>query len=239
MFEIIPAIDLIDGQCVRLAEGDFARKKVYRENPLAVAREFAAAGLKRLHVVDLDGAKSGRVTNLRVLEEIAGGTALRIDFGGGIKTRADLRAVFEAGAQVANIGSLAVKEPDRFFSFIEEFGGERILLGADVKNKKLAIDGWQTTTELEIIPFLIDYHSRGVRQAFVTDIGKDGLLTGSSDELYAEILSAVPTLELIASGGVANIEDVRALKRLGCAGAIIGKAIYEGRIALDELTEFA
>ena len=235
MIEIIPAIDLIDGKCVRLAQGDFARQKVYNENPLDVARMFENAGLRRLHIVDLDGAKRGKITNLKVLETIAARTNLTIDFGGGIKTDDDLKAVFDAGASLASIGSIAVKEQEKFFGFLEKFGGEKILLGADVKGKNLAINGWQTATEIEILPFLKEYFAKGVKQVFVTDISKDGLLEGSANELYAEILSEIPALKLIASGGVSKIEDIRELEKIGCSGAIVGKAIYEGRIKLEEI----
>jgi phosphoribosylformimino-5-aminoimidazole carboxamide ribotide isomerase len=234
MIEIIPAIDLIDGKCVRLAQGDFAQKKIYSENPLEMAQKFSDAGLKRLHVVDLDGAKNRRVTNLKVLETIAAETNLTIDFGGGIKTNQDIESVFNAGAKMASIGSIAVKDADKFFSWIEKYGGEKILLGADVLNEKLAINGWQTKTEIEIIPFLKNYFVRGVMQTFVTDISKDGLLQGSSNDLYEKILREVPGLKLIASGGVSKIEDVRELNKIGCAGVIIGKAFYEGKIDLDK-----
>lgn len=237
MIEIIPAIDLIDGKCVRLSQGDFTRKTIYNENPLEVAQEFEFAGLKRLHIVDLDGAKNGKVTNLKVLETIARNTDLTIDFGGGIKTDADIESVFEAGAKMASIGSVAVKEPEKFFAWLERYGGEKLLLGADVKNGKLAIDGWQTATELEILPFLTDYYARGVTQTFCTDISKDGLLSGSASELYKLILECLPQLKLIASGGVSNIQDVFELDEIGCAGVIIGKAIYEGKIKLEELKE--
>lgn len=236
MIEIIPAIDLIEGKCVRLSQGDFARKTVYSENPLEVAQMFEDAGLRRLHIVDLDGAKNGKVTNLDVLETIAAKTRLTIDFGGGIKTDDDIKAVFGAGAAMASIGSVAVKDAAKFFAWLDEYGGERILLGADVRDKKLAINGWQTATEMEILPFLREYAARGVAQAFVTDISKDGLLEGSANELYAEILREIPSLQLIASGGVSKIEDVRKLEEIGCAGVIVGKAIYEGKISLKELT---
>jgi phosphoribosylformimino-5-aminoimidazole carboxamide ribotide isomerase len=236
MIEIIPAIDLIGGKCVRLVQGDFARKKIYHENPLDAAKEFEAAGLKRLHVVDLDGAKNGAVTNLNVLELIASNTNLTVDFGGGIKTNADIQSVFDAGAKMASVGSVAVKEPEKFFGWLEKYGGEKILLGADVKDEKLAINGWQTATNLEILPFLEDYFARGATQLFCTDVSKDGLLKGSANELYARILSALPDLKLIASGGVSCIEDVFELEKIGCAGVIIGKAIYEGKIKLNELT---
>jgi phosphoribosylformimino-5-aminoimidazole carboxamide ribotide isomerase len=235
MIEIIPAIDLIDGKCVRLSQGDFARKKIYNENPLEAAKQFEDAGLRRLHIVDLDGAKNGKVTNLSVLEMIAGNTNLTIDFGGGIKSDEDIESVFEAGVAMASIGSVAVKDVEKFFSWLEKYGGERILLGADVKNEKLAINGWQTATEIEILPFLQEYFRRGVTQTFVTDISKDGLLLGSANELYRKILGAMPDLKLIASGGVSSIADIEELEKIGCAGVIVGKAIYEGRIKLEEL----
>lgn len=235
MIEVIPAIDLIDGKCVRLSQGDFAQKKIYSENPLETAKEFEAIGLKRLHIVDLDGAKIGKVTNLKVLETIAKNTNLIIDFGGGIKTDEDINSVFDAGASIASIGSIAVKNAEKFFEWIHKFGGEKILLGADVKNGKLAINGWQTETDLEILPFLKEYYSKGVHQIFCTDVSKDGLLQGSANELYAEILEHLPRLHLIASGGVSSIDDITALEKIGCAGVIVGKAIYEGRIKLEEL----
>lgn len=235
MIEIIPAIDVLDGKCVRLSQGDFTNKKVYNDKPLEVAREFENVGLKRLHMVDLDGAKNGKLTNLRVLENIASTTNLTIDFGGGIKTDADIQAVFDAGAKMASIGSVAVKNAERFFAWLEKYGGERILTGADVKNEKLAVDGWQTETEVEILPFLREYYAKGVSQVFVTDISKDGLLQGSANELYAKIIGEIPGLKLIASGGVSKIEDVRELEKIGCAGVIIGKAIYEGKIVLSDL----
>lgn len=235
MIEIIPAIDLIDGKCVRLSQGDFAQKKIYNENPLEVAKEFESFGLKRLHIVDLDGAKNGKVTNLNVLETVAKNTNLTIDFGGGIKTDEDINSVFDAGAKMASIGSIAVKNPVKFFEWLKKFGSEKILLGADVKGKNLAINGWQTETEIEILPFLREYFAKGITQTFVTDIAKDGLLQGSSNELYAEILCEIPQVKLIASGGVSKIEDIEELEKIGCSGVIIGKAIYEGRIKLKSL----
>jgi len=237
MIEIIPAIDLIDGRCVRLSQGDFAQKKIYNENPLEMAKEFESHGLKRLHIVDLDGAKNGKVANLKVLETVANNTDLIIDFGGGIKTDEDINSVFNAGAKLASIGSIAVKNNGKFLDWLEKFGGESILLGADVKGKNLAINGWQTETEIQILPFLREHFTKGVRQTFVTDISKDGLLQGSSNELYAEILREIPEIKLIASGGVAKIEDVYELEKIGCSGVIIGKAIYEGRIKLEELVK--
>jgi phosphoribosylformimino-5-aminoimidazole carboxamide ribotide isomerase len=238
MIEIIPAIDLIDGKCVRLQQGDFARKKIYSEDTLAVAEAFESAGLKRLHIVDLDGAKSGRIVNLKTLETIARRTSLTIDFGGGIKTDADIKSVFEAGAQMASVGSVAATDAERFFAWLKEYGAEKILLGADVKGSKLAINGWQTATEIEIVAFLKNYFVRGGRQVFVTDISKDGLLQGTSNTLYAKILTELPGLKLIASGGVSNLEDIRELEKIGCAGAIVGKAIYEEKIKLSELEQF-
>lgn len=237
MIEIIPAIDVIDGKCVRLSQGDFAQKKIYNENPLEVAKEFEAAGFRRLHVVDLDGAKNGKVTNLAVLEKIAGNTILIVDFGGGIKTDEDIESVFNAGAAMASIGSIAVKEPDKFFGWLNQFGSEKVLVGADIRNEKIAIDGWQTPTDLEIIPFLQVYAAKGVTQVFCTDISKDGLLQGSANELYKKILERLPGLRLIASGGVSKLDDVFDLQKIGCHGVIIGKAIYEGRISVKELAE--
>lgn len=238
MIEIIPAIDLIDGKCVRLSQGDFAQKKVYNENPLEVAKEFENFGIKRLHLVDLDGAKNGKVTNIKVLENIANETKLIIDFGGGIKTDNDIDAVFNAGAIIASIGSIAVKEPNKFFSWIEKYGTEKILLGADVRNGKLAINGWLIDTELEILPFLNEYFAKNVTQVFCTDISKDGLLQGTATDLYNQILTELPKLKLIASGGVSEIEDVHELEKIGCDGVIIGKAIYEGKIKFEELKGF-
>lgn len=235
MIEIIPAIDIIGGKCVRLSQGDFAQKKIYNENPLEVAKEFDEVGFTRLHIVDLDGAKNGKVTNLAVLENIARNTNLTVDFGGGIKTDEDIELVFDAGAAMAGIGSIAVKEPGKFFGWIEHYGSEKILLGADIKDGKIAIDGWQTATDLEITPFLQVYQSKGVNQVFCTDISKDGLLQGAANQLYENILRQLPDLKLIASGGVSKLEDVFELQKIGCSGVIIGKAIYEGRISIKEL----
>ena len=238
MIEIIPAIDLIDGKCVRLRQGDFAQKTVYGDDPLTIAERFENAGLKRLHIVDLDGAKCGAIANLKILETIARRTNLTIDFGGGIKTDADIKSVFDAGAQMASVGSVAVKNQEKFFAWLARYGGERILLGADVKGDKLAINGWQTQTAIEILPFLTDYFARGVRQLFVTDVSKDGLMQGTANALYAKIMEQLPDLKLIASGGVSNLEDIYELEKIGCSGAIVGKAIYEGKIKLSEFEEF-
>ena len=238
MIEIIPAIDLIDGKCVRLSQGDFTRQRIYDKNPLEVAKEFEAVGLKRLHIVDLDGAKCGKVTNLKLLETIASQTHLTIDFGGGIKTGEDIESVFNAGAEIASIGSVAVKAPEKFFGWLKKYGDEKILLGADARDGKLAINGWQTQTDLEILTFLQNYFERGVRQAFCTDISKDGLLDGAANELYARILARLPKLKLTASGGISRLEDIFELDEIGCAGVIVGKAIYEGKIKLEEIEAF-
>ncbi|MGI8494211.1 MAG: 1-(5-phosphoribosyl)-5-[(5-phosphoribosylamino)methylideneamino]imidazole-4-carboxamide isomerase [Pyrinomonadaceae bacterium] len=235
MIEIIPAIDVIEGRCVRLKQGDFSQRTFYCAEPLEMAKEFESQGIRRLHVVDLDGAKIGKVMNLKTLEKLAANTNLDIDFGGGIKTDADIEAVFNAGAKIAGIGSVAVKEPDKFFGWLAKYGGEKILLGADVKDEKIAINGWQTTTELDLLPFLKKYYVAGVTQVFVTDVSKDGLLQGASCELYKKILKYLPRLNLIASGGVSSMEDVAELEKIGCAGVIIGKAIYEDRINLSKI----
>jgi|ERR1035437_341838 phosphoribosylformimino-5-aminoimidazole carboxamide ribotide isomerase len=239
MIEIIPAIDVIDGKCVRLSEGDFTTKVIYNENPSDVAKQFEAAGVSRLHVVDLDGARTGSVVNLNTLETIARDTSLTIDFSGGIKSDEDLHAVFDAGASIASVGSIAVKEPEKFTRWIEQYGANKFLLGADVRERKIAINGWQTPTDLEIVPFLTSYLSIGVDHVFVTDIAKDGLLQGPSNELYSEILKDLPGLGLIASGGVRNTSDIDELESIGCRGVIIGKALYEGRITLKDLRVYA
>lgn len=235
---IIPAIDIIDGKCVRLTEGDYSQKTVYRENPLEVAKEFEAAGLSRLHLVDLDGAKAGAVKNWKVLENITQHTSLEIDFGGGIKTEKDLQIVFDSGAHYATIGSIAVKDPTLFESWLTKYGAEKFLLGADVKQEKIAISGWLETTDITILDFIKTYIDKGVKQIFCTDVSKDGKLEGPSLELYKKIIAAYPTLHFIASGGVATIKDVEELASIGCSGVIIGKAIYENRITLKELSQF-
>jgi len=238
MIEIIPAIDIIDGKCVRLTQGDFMQKTIYSGEPLEMAKRFEAAGLKRLHIVDLDGARSGKPMNLAVLETVASGTSLRIDYGGGIKSEADVEAVFEAGAAIANIGSLAVSEPETFLAWVDKYGRERILLGADAKDGKVMIDGWQTETDTPILTLLRNYAERGVTTAFVTDIGRDGAMNGPSIEMYGQIAVAVREIKLIASGGVRSTDDIDELYRIGCAGVIIGKAIYEDRIKLEDLQKY-
>ncbi len=233
--EIIPAIDIIEGKCVRLTQGDYSQKKVYNEHPLEVARQFEDAGLRRLHLVDLDGAKAGAVRNWKVLETIAGKTALVVDFGGGIKTAADVDIVFNSGAALATVGSIAVKDGPLFVGWLQEYGAGRFLLGADVKNEKIAVSGWMETTDRWVYDFIREYIEKGVRQIFCTDVNKDGLLQGPSLELYENIVEKFPELHFIASGGVSGMDDVRRLEEVGCKGVIIGKAIYEGRISLKEL----
>lgn len=233
--EIIPAIDIIDGKCVRLTQGDYDQKKVYNERPLEVAKQFENAGLKRLHLVDLDGAKAGAVKNWKVLETIASGTGMAIDFGGGIKTEKDVGIVLNSGAVLATVGSIAVKDGELFVSWLRQFGAGRFLLGADVKEEKIAVGGWLETTDKWVYDFIRDYMEKGVQQIFCTDVSKDGLLQGPSLELYKNIMVEFPTLHFIASGGVSEIDDVYRLQEIGCKGVIIGKAIYEGRITLKEL----
>jgi len=233
--EIIPAIDIIDGKCVRLTQGDYDQKKVYNERPLEVARQFEDAGLRRLHLVDLDGAKAGAVKNWKVLETLAGKTGLVIDFGGGIKTEADVEIVFNSGAAMATVGSIAVKDGPLFVSWLRAYGADKFLLGADVKDEKIAVSGWLETTDRWIYDFIADYMEKGVRQLFCTDVSKDGLLQGPALDLYKNIVEKFPELHFIASGGVSGMDDVRRLEEVGCKGVIIGKAIYEGRITLKEL----
>lgn len=237
-FSIIPAIDIIDGKCVRLTQGDYDQKKVYNEHPLEVAKEFEASGIKRLHLVDLDGAKKGAVMNWKVLEAIAGKTGMVIDFGGGIKSDKDVSIVFESGAAMATIGSVAVKQPELFFHWLQEYGTDKMFLGADVKEEKIAVGGWLETTELSVFDFLKTNMDKGVTQVFCTDIAKDGLLQGASTDLYRKIIEKLPGIQLTASGGVSHIDDVTELQEAGLAGVIIGKAIYEGRITLAELKKF-
>jgi len=235
MMEIIPAIDIIDGKCVRLTQGDYSQKKVYNERPLEVAQAFEDAGLKRLHLVDLDGAKAGAVKNWKVLETLAGKTGLVIDFGGGIKTAEDVEIVFNSGAALATVGSIAVKDGARFVSWLQEYGAHRFLLGADVKDEKIAVGGWLETTDRWVYDFISEYLEKGVKQVFCTDVSKDGLLQGPALDLYKNIVEKFPELHFIASGGVSGMDDVRRLEEVGCKGVIIGKAIYEGRITLKEL----
>ena len=236
--QVIPAIDIIDGKCVRLTEGDYSQKKIYNEHPLEVAKEFEDAGLIRLHLVDLDGAKAGSVKNWKVLETIAGKTSLVIDFGGGIKTAKDVQIVFESGAAFATVGSIAVKNEEEFVNWLLQFGAEKFLLGADVKEEKIAVSGWLEKTDIWVYDFIEKYIQHGVQQIFCTDVSKDGKLEGPSVDLYKNIIQKFPNLHFIASGGVSEIKDVETLYEIGCRGVIIGKAIYENRITLHDLSGF-
>ena len=236
--QIIPAIDIIEGKCVRLTEGDYAQKKIYNEDPLEVAKAFEGIGLMRLHLVDLDGAKAGEVVNWKVLEKIANNTELKIDFGGGIKTEAILKTALDTGATYATIGSLAVKNELLFQEWIARFGANTFMLGADVFEEKIAIGGWMEKTEISVFDFMKSYIDRGVKQIFCTDIKKDGKLQGPSIELYQKIIEQFPNLHLIASGGVSSLDDLIELEEIGCAAAIVGKAIYENKITISELASF-
>lgn len=235
---IIPAIDIIDGKCVRLTQGDYTQTTIYNENPLEVAKAFEAAGLQRLHLVDLDGARAGVIKNWKVLQTIASNTKLIIDFGGGIKKEEDVKLVFNSGAAFATIGSLAVKNETLFVNWLSQFGAGKFLLGADVKKEKIAVAGWLETTDVWICDFIEKYIGHGVQQIFCTDVSKDGKLEGPSIDLYKNIIEKFPNLHFIASGGVSSIKDLDDLQTIGCSGAIVGKAIYEGRISLKELISF-
>ncbi len=233
--KIIPAIDIIDGKCVRLTQGDYERKKIYNEHPLEVAKQFEGAGLTHLHLVDLDGARASRIINYKVLEKIATQTRLRIDFGGGLKSDEDVRIAFESGANQVTGGTAAVKKPNLFLGWLQKYGKERIILGADVKDRKIAVSGWQEQSELEILPFLEGYVKKGVCYTICTDVSKDGLLQGSAIALYQEIREQFPDLNLTASGGVTTMTELEKLHEIGCYGAIVGKAIYEGKLSLKEI----
>lgn len=232
---IIPAIDLIDGKCVRLTQGDYSRKKIYNENPLEVAKMFEAAGIRRLHLVDLDGAKAQHIVNYRVLRSIAAGTSLSIDFGGGLKTDDDLRIAFDSGAAMITGGSIAVKNPETFNRWLADYGTDRIILGADVKDGMIAVNGWTETAPVDLTAFLSGYRAKGVTQVICTDISRDGMMQGPAIELYRSLLEQFPGLYLIASGGVSSMNDITALRSAGVPAVITGKAIYEGKIGLDEL----
>lgn len=238
MIELIPAIDVIDGKCVRLSQGDYQSKKVYNENPVEVAKMFEAHGIHRLHVVDLDGAASKHVVNYKVLEALARQTSLVIDFGGGIKSNEDLHIAFESGAQMVTLGSIAVKEPDTFNRWMEVYGSERIILGADAKDGKIAVNGWLECSRLELMPFLDDHIKKGVIKVLCTDISRDGMLNGPSLELYKQIMEAHPDLHLIASGGISGMKDIEALNEAGIPAVVFGKAFYEGHITLQDLKAF-
>lgn len=238
MIELIPAIDIIDGKCVRLSQGDYNSKKIYNENPLEVAKEFEANGIRRLHVVDLDGAASHHIVNYRVLDMIASRTSLIIDFGGGIKTDEDMLIAFENGAQMVTLGSVAVKNPDLFKKWLHQYGAEKIILGADAKDKRIAVSGWMEDSSLELIPFLHEYTKEGIYKVLCTDISKDGMLQGPSIALYKEIMKEFPEMHLIASGGVSCLQDLIALEEAGIPAVVFGKALYEGRITMKDLNRF-
>lgn len=235
---IIPAIDIIDGKCVRLTKGDYSTKKVYNENPLEIAKAFEDAGIEYLHVVDLDGAKASHIINYRTLETLASKTKLKIDFGGGLKSDEDLKIAFNSGANQITGGSIAVKKPEVFEKWIQFYGSDRIILGADCNNEKIAVSGWQEESELNVIPFISSYKSKGIDYVICTDISKDGMLQGPSFDLYERILKDMPDIKLIASGGISEFEELPKLDELGCEGVIIGKAIYENRISLKELEKY-
>lgn len=232
--KIIPAIDIIDGKCVRLSKGDYGTKKIYNENPLEVAKEFESFGIKYLHLVDLDGAKSKHIVNQKVLENIANETSLEIDFGGGLKTIKDIEIAFNSGAKQITIGSIAIQNPEFCFDLIEKYGSEKIILGADCEDRKIKTSGWLEESNQDVIDFILDYQKKGIKNVICTDISKDGMLQGASTELYQEII-AKTKIQLVASGGISCIEDVYKMKEIGCSGTIIGKAIYEGRILLKDL----
>ncbi|MFC7345174.1 1-(5-phosphoribosyl)-5-[(5-phosphoribosylamino)methylideneamino]imidazole-4-carboxamide isomerase [Chryseobacterium zhengzhouense] len=234
---IIPAIDIIDGKCVRLSKGDYNTKKIYNENPVEVAKEFESFGIQYLHLVDLDGAKSRHIVNQKVLEKIAKETSLQIDFGGGLKTLEDIQIAFDSGAKQITIGSIAVQDPEFCFELIKKFGKENIILGADCDNRKIKTSGWLEESDQDVIDFILQYQENGVQHVICTDISKDGMLEGPSTDLYQDILSQA-SVQLVASGGISGIEDIYKMKEIGCAGTIIGKAIYEGKIELKELQTF-
>lgn len=238
MITIIPAIDLIDAKCVRLSQGDYNQKTIYNENPLEVAKMFEDAGITRLHLVDLDGAKAKHIVNHKVLELIASKTNLIIDFGGGLKSDEDLRIAFECGAKMITGGSIAVKDRETFLHWIDTYGAEKIILGADAKDKMIAVSGWQEVSELPILEFIESYTGKGIRQVISTDIARDGMLTGPSIDLYKEIMKQFPKLGLIASGGIATMQDIYELDEMDIPGVITGKAIYENRISLAEISKF-
>ncbi|QRR02391.1 1-(5-phosphoribosyl)-5-[(5-phosphoribosylamino)methylideneamino]imidazole-4-carboxamide isomerase [Dyadobacter sandarakinus] len=238
MIEIIPAIDIIEGKCVRLTQGNYGQKTIYNENPLEVALQFEDAGLTRLHLVDLDGAKAKKVINWKVLEKIAGKTRLHVDFGGGVQSDDDIRMVFECGAKQVTGGSIAVKQPDLFEHWLSAYGGEKIILGADAKQEKIAVSGWEEGTSIWVYDFVEAYVEKGVKYTISTDVAKDGLLQGPSFDLYKNMQDKCPDLKIIASGGVSEMKDVEKLEEMGIYGVIIGKAIYENRITLSDLQKF-
>lgn len=235
--KIIPAIDIIDGKCVRLSKGDYNTKKIYNENPVEVAKEFESFGVQFLHLVDLDGAKSKHIVNAKVLEKISNETSLKIDFGGGLKTEKDIEIAFNSGAKQITIGSIAVQEPEFCYKIIEKYGSEKIILGADCENRKIKTSGWLEESTRDIIDYILQYQDNNIKNVICTDISKDGMLEGASTELYQEILEKTK-IQLVASGGISCIEDVYTMKEIGCSGTIIGKAIYENKISLNQLQNF-
>lgn len=237
MIELIPAIDIIDGKCVRLTKGDYGQKKIYNENPLDVALDMERCGFRRLHVVDLDGAKSKHIVNIGVLRQITANTNLTVDFGGGIKTEDDIRMAFDNGAQMVTVGSVAVTNPELFMAWLAKFGSERMILGADVRNGMISINGWKEDTGTPLLPFLKSYVDNGVKNILCTEISKDGTLGGPAIELYSSIMCEYPHINLIASGGVSCIDDIDSLDRAGIPSVVFGKAIYEGRIDMRVLAE--
>jgi phosphoribosylformimino-5-aminoimidazole carboxamide ribotide isomerase len=238
MIEIIPAIDLIEGKCVRLTQGDYSKKTIYNENPVDVAMKFEDAGIKRLHLVDLDGAKEKKVVNWKVLERIASKTKLHIDFGGGVQSDDDLKVVFESGAKQVTGGSIAVKQPDVFENWLAVYGGDKIILGADAKKEKVAVSGWEEGTEIWVYDFVEKWVEKGAKYTISTDVAKDGLLQGPSFDLYKNMQDKCPDLNIIASGGISGLEDVEKLAEMNIYGVIIGKAIYENKISLADLQRF-
>ena len=237
--QIIPAIDLIGGKCVRLSQGDYSSKKEYHDDPLEMAKRFEGAGIQRLHLVDLDGAKAKKIVNGDVLQRITSGTSLKVDFGGGIQADEEIEKAFQFGAKQVTGGSIAVKNPELFGGWITRFGADKIILGADAKNRKIAVGGWEETTSVDLIPFIKDYVAKGISYVICTDVAKDGLLQGPSTDLYKEILEEIPSVKLIASGGVSSVKDLEELDKIGVYGTIVGKAYYEGRVTLEELAAFA
>lgn len=236
--EIIPAIDIIGGKCVRLTQGDYDQVKTYNDSPLEMAKTFEEAGIRRLHLVDLDGAKQKHIVNRDILKSIAQSTSLQVDFGGGVQSDEDIELAFMSGAHQITGGSIAIKNPSLFKTWIEKYGPDKIILGADVKDKKIAISGWQESTEVNVIEFIENYSKLGIQYVICTDVAKDGLLQGPSIDLYKDIMTAIPQIKLIASGGVSSFEDLKELEEIGVYGAIVGKAFYEGKVTIEQLVSF-
>lgn len=238
MIEPIPAIDIVGRKCVRLAQGDYSASKIYSDDPLKIAKEFERVGIKRLHVVDLDGAKNKHIVNVDILKTITSETNLKVDFGGGIKTDEDIRIAFDCGAAMVTVGSVAVTDRSLFERWLEEYGPERIILGADVRDGKVSVNGWKDDTDNDLVPFLEYYVSKGVKNVLCTDISKDGMLSGPAFDLYSKVMHVFPEINLIASGGISSVDDIRELDRLGVPSVVFGKAYYEGKITLDDLKPY-